>query len=112
LVALAATALAAGGCGFESSSTSVLAPTTASAGKTSASGTNSNNSNAATSPSLLGVWTSNSLPTGNSCGNFQYQIASQTATAISESFSAECGGGISLAGNVTGQIDGTTVTMT
>lgn len=112
LAALAATAVVAGGCGFESSSTSVLAPTAASAGKGSAAGTNSSNSNAAGAPSLLGVWTSNSLPTGNSCGNFQYEIASQTASAISGSFSAECGGGIALTGTVTGQIDGTTVTLT
>ncbi len=112
LVALAATALAAGGCGFERSSTSVLAPTAASAGKTSASGTNAGNADTTGAPSLVGVWTSNSLPTGNSCGNFQYQIASQTATAISGSFSAECGGGIVLSGTVTGQMNGTAVTLT
>jgi hypothetical protein len=59
-----------------------------------------------------GERTSNTLPSGSSCGNFQHHIATQTAGAIAGTFSAECGGGITLTGNATGQISDTTVALT
>jgi hypothetical protein len=107
LLGLVAASAIVGGCGFEQRS-SVLVPTSVD----SAPKTTVNGSNAAGSPSLVGVWTSGSLPTSSSCGSFQYQITSQTATTIAGTFSAVCGGGVTLNGSANGTIDGTTVTLT
>lgn len=103
---LFAAAVAAGGCAFERSS-SVTAPTAptvpGNTGGTPAPG----------SPSMLGMWVSNEvqLPSASSCGHFQYQITSQTSNSISGTFTAQCGNGLNVSGNASGQLNGTSVPL-
>lgn len=104
---LATTSLLTVACGFQHSS-SPLAPSTAGTSASAGSGSN-------TTSSLVGLWTSNALPalpTPSTCGNFQYQIMSQTATSIAGTFSGICGGGATISGNATGQLNGTSVPIT
>ena len=103
--------LAASGCGVERSST-VLGPSTSSA----ASGGSSSGATGTTAAGpMVGTWVSSAgataLATPTSCGNFQYQITSQTATTFAGTFTAACGTNITLSGNATGQINGTAVTI-
>jgi hypothetical protein len=62
------------------------------------------------------VWTSrdisSSLPGPNSCGNFQYQIANQTANSIDGTFTAMCGNNLVLSARVSGQVNGNNVAIT
>lgn len=109
LIAAAAASVLAAGCGFEHS-TNVLVPT--SVNGNSGTGT----SNTAATPSLVGTWASSTalptLPSASSCGNFQFQITTQTASNISGTFTAVCGDGLTIAGNASGQISGTAVAIT
>jgi hypothetical protein len=114
LALLGPVSLATTGCGLDRSS-SVLGPTSdnsAASGGSSGGATGTTGSGS----SLVGTWTSSNttpaLATPTSCGNFQYQITSQTATAISGTFSGTCGGGTTLSGNAVGQIDGTAIAIT
>jgi hypothetical protein len=107
LLPLAAAAIVASGCGLEHSS-SVLVPTAIDSNTKAAV----NTANSSAAPSLLGAWTSGSVPSASSCGNFQYEIATQTPASIAGTFSAVCGGGITLNGNATGEISGTSVALT
>ena len=104
---------ASAACSVERTST-VLGPTSsasAAAGKTS-------------TPSMLGTWvvqgtsataavTPSSLPSPlpdfSSCGNFRWQVTSQTATQVAGSFTADCTGGVAVNGDITGQLGGTTI---
>jgi len=107
-------------CGFEHS-TNVLVPTSVSTPSTTPSAGSSGSgpgagSTPTTTPSLVGTWSSTNatptLPNPSTCGNFQYQIASQTATSIAGTFTATCGGGLTISGNLTGQLNGTAVSIT
>jgi hypothetical protein len=103
---LLAAALVTGGCAFERT-TQVLtpgSPTTAATGGTSG----------AASTSLVGGWVSNTvtLPSPSSCGNFQYQIASQTATTIAGTFTATCGNGMVVSASANGSVSGNNVIVT
>jgi hypothetical protein len=75
-------------------------------------------STAASAPAagtLTGLWESNTLPvlpSPSSCGDFHYQISSQTASSISGTFTAVCGGGLSVSGNASGQLVGNSVPFT
>ncbi len=113
LLALLLIGVGAGACGFEHTS-STLAPSSTSSGGTSApAGTPG--STTSNSPSIVGVWTSavsGSLPSASTCGNFQYQIASQTATSIAGTFMATCGNGLTVSASVNGQLNGTNVSIT
>ena len=74
-------------------------------------------------PSMLGAWVLQnastasssttspitSLPDFSSCSNFTWTVSSQTATEASGKFSADCAGGVSVAGTITGQLGGATV---
>jgi hypothetical protein len=62
---------------------------------------------------MVGTWVSNEvqLPSPTSCGRFQYAVATQTATSISGTFSAECGGGLKVSGNASGELNGNTVNL-
>jgi hypothetical protein len=104
LVLVAVAALAAGGCAFERS-TQVLGPTAAS------SSTPGGSSGASGLP-LVGGWISNAtaLPSPSSCGNFQYQIATQTATSITGTFTANCGGML-VSASANGSLNGSNVTI-
>jgi hypothetical protein len=97
------------GCSFErSTSTSVTSPTAPSTGTPTPGGTP-----AGGAPQMVGMWVSNEvqLPSASSCGHFQYQITSQTATSISGTFTAQCGGGLNISGNASGQMNGTSVPL-
>jgi hypothetical protein len=91
--------------------TSVLGPTKTTSA-TTAAGTS-------TTPSLLGTWvvqgrttassvtaSDSTLPDFSSCGNFQWAVTSQTATEASGKFSADCAGGLSLVGTISGKLAG------
>jgi len=115
---LAAVSLVTIACGFEHQ-TSVLVPTSANGGAsapaTNAPPPSTPNPASGGTTSLVGTWLSNPLPTlpsPNSCGNFQYQIASQTATSIAGSFTAICGAGMTVSATLTGQLNGTAVSIT
>jgi hypothetical protein len=108
---LVAAAVLTAGCGFQHS-TSVTAPTAAS--NSSGAGT-STSTNTSTTPSLVGVWTSAALPelpSPTTCGNFQYQVATQTASTIAGTFTGLCGGGMAMTGTASGQLNGTAVAIT
>src|SRR4030095_15632377 len=47
----------------------------------------------------------------SSCGHFQYQIASQTPSSISGTFTAQCGSNLNISGNASGQLNGSTVQL-
>src|SRR4051812_13267470 len=117
LATLAAAALMTTACGFEHS-TDVLAPTAvnAPAATPAAGGGAPGSGGTSSAPSLVGTWTSTNatptLPSPSTCGNFQYQIASQTSSSIAGTFTATCGGGLTISGNLTGQLDGTAVSIT
>jgi hypothetical protein len=109
--ALAAASLLTAACGFQHSS-GPLAPTATS---TTTTTTPAAGTNPAGTPSLVGLWTSNTLPvlpSPTTCGNFQYQITSQTAASIAGTFSGLCGGGLAISGNASGQLNGTSVPTT
>ena len=62
---------------------------------------------------MVGMWVS-AAPTGGSvgpdlhgCGDFQWNIASQTATAANGTFTMSCQGGVTLAGSGSAQLSGT-----
>ena len=108
-VVLAASVLAAG-CAFEHTAT-MLAPS--SAGPANTTGTGS--ASAPATPSLVGLWVSNALPTlpsPSSCGDFRYEITSQTPTSVAGTFTAVCGGGLMASGSATGQLNGNSVPLT
>src|SRR5262245_37045137 len=108
LVTLLIASTTVGGCAFERSTTT-LAPTAPSV--PTAPGANPTPSGS--TPQLTGTWVSNEvqLPSASSCGHFQYQITSQTANSISGTFSAQCGGGLNISGNASGQLNGTSVPL-
>jgi hypothetical protein len=120
IVASLAAALITTACGFEHT-TSVLVPTslpTATSSTPSAGNGAGNGPGVSTpsTPSLVGTWASASaaptLPDPSTCGNFTYQIASQTSSSISGTFTAVCGGGLAIAGSVSGTLNGTAVSIT
>jgi hypothetical protein len=99
--------VAAAGCGYQHS-TNLVAPTSTDGSRPS------NNAPTGSGP-LVGTWTSNALPsvpTNGRCGNFQYQITSQTPTTIGGTFTGICAGGLTISGNANGQLDGTNVALT
>lgn len=95
-------------CGFERS-THALNPTAPSPTINDGGGT----APTTPSPSLVGGWLSSdvTLPSSSSCGNFQYQIASQTATTIAGTFTATCGT-LVVSASANGQLNGNNVTIT
>ena len=111
-------------CGFEHS-TNVLVPTSVDTSKGTPSAGNGGNGGTGnppgtgtttSTPSLVGTWASSSaaptLPNPSTCGNFQYQITSQTSSSIAGTFTGTCGGGLGISGNASGQVNGTAVSIT
>lgn len=107
---LVAVVAATTACSVERTSTSVLAPsssavTAAVAGKSS-------------SPSLVGTWVLQNrvsassvsakaitgLPDFSSCTNFQWAVTTQTDVEASGQFSADCAGGMNIAGTIAAQM--------
>jgi len=63
-----------------------------------------------TTVSLVGGWLSSQLPNPNSCGNFQYQIATQTATTVAGTFTATCGN-LVVSASANGALNGNNVSI-
>jgi hypothetical protein len=79
LVTLVAASTFATACGYEHTSSRGLAP--------SSTGTAPAANNAPATSPLVGMWVSAqaiTIPSAASCGNFQWEITSQTATSITE----------------------------
>jgi hypothetical protein len=96
------------GCEFARGSNAV-APSNTSEGSAS------NGSNT----SFIGTWTSAvtsdvkaALPDPKSCSNFTWNVAAQTATSASGTFSLTCLGSITVSGTASGAINGSNVTIT
>jgi hypothetical protein len=56
---------------------------------------------------LVGTWTAPTdltLPAPSSCRNFEWSITSQSPTAIVGSFRADCGGGVAISANASGNL--------
>jgi hypothetical protein len=107
LAAILAAGLVTVGCGFDHGASSTTSPTPASGG--SSGGASSS------AMSLAGIWMSNALPAGvpdkASCGNFQFEATSQTATSVTGTFMGQCGGGLVLSGHASGQLNGDEATI-
>jgi hypothetical protein len=96
---LLALAALAGACGFEQQTTihAPSSPTPASSGT----------GGSASSGPMVGTWTSDTgltIPDVSTCGNFQWQIADQSETSLSGTFSASCGGSLTIMGSGTGSM--------
>jgi hypothetical protein len=105
-IAIASTLTVA--CGFEHTSTNLLAPTPGPAQPPPG------NTQPPPSP-MLGTWVSAGLPPNpspNTCANFRYQITAHVGTTISGGFTGECASGLTISGNATGQLNGTALTLT
>jgi len=116
LCAFVVSAALASACGFEHSR-NVLVPTDVSHSTTTAS---AGAPSAAPGTSLIGTWSEpahvrasglTSLPAPDSCSAFQFTMTSQSATAASGSFTAQCPGDLALAGTISGQLGGPTIPM-
>jgi hypothetical protein len=107
---LLAVLAASAACSVERTS-SVLGPTSAGAAKSS-------------TPSMLGTWvvqgplttasvktaaSPGALPDFSSCSNFRWEVTSQTATQVAGTFTADCAGDVTVRGNITGQLQATTI---
>jgi hypothetical protein len=95
------------GCGVSKSTTNVLGPTPVSSTPTPTNPGTVTGTGSTGTPSLVGSWSSptSTVPSPTSCTNFQFAIATQTATSILGTFSATCGSGLTLSGNVSGVLD-------
>jgi len=104
LVVLVAASVFADACAFEQHS-DILAPSGPGTGVVS---------NIPVGPSYLGTWASTqsvTTPTPSTCGNFQWQVTSQTATSIAGNFSIACAAGLTISGSATGQLNGKAVSI-
>lgn len=96
--ALALSAALFGGCSFEQRTTLHL---------TEPTGTSTDTTAATTDGPLLGTWASDAgpvIPDLMTCGNFEWQIASQSDSGLSGSFSAVCGGNLTITGSGAGSV--------
>jgi hypothetical protein len=107
----------ASACGFDHSR-NVLVPTDTSTSTTTTTTSAGPQVGTPVMPSLLGTWKQTSvfgdraltsLPTPNSCSAFQFTMTSQTATAATGSFTAQCPGNLTLTGTISGQLGGATI---
>ncbi len=58
---------------------------------------------------LVGVWASDAgftIPDVSTCGEFQWQVSSQSDSALNGSFSATCGGNLTISGTAHGTMAG------
>jgi len=95
------------GCGFSKSTTNVLGPTPAASTPAPTPAGPVTGTGSTGAPTLVGNWSSptSTVPSPSSCTSFQFTIATQTATTILGTFSATCGLGLALGGNVSGVLD-------
>jgi len=109
LMTVVAVSLLVTACGFESKSTSILAPTASTSNPSIGGG------GTTSLPSYVGTWASQTLttlPSVSTCGNLQWNVTSQTVSALSGTFSAVCAGNLTVSGTASGQLNGTTIPMT
>jgi hypothetical protein len=109
LTMVAVASLLATACGFESKS-SVLVPTAPSNNVSAGGG-----SGGTSTSSYVGTWASQTLttlPSPSECGNLQWNVTSQSASAIAGTFSAVCAGNLTVSGTASGQLNGATIPMT
>lgn len=107
---IAVAAVTVGACGFQHSSSTLSPSSTTNATTTTPAGT----PGASNSPSIVGVWNSQvtpTLPSASTCGNFQYQIASQTGNSIAGTFMGSCGNGLTVTASANGTLNGNSVTI-
>jgi hypothetical protein len=118
LCAFLAAAALASACGVEHTR-NVLVPTDNSSATSSVTGVTPS-TGVPVLASLVGTWTEpraisasaiGSLPTPNSCAAFQFTMTSQTPSAASGSFTAQCPGNLTLSGTISGQLGGATIPM-
>ena len=109
LSSLAALVAANTACSLERTSSS-LAPSSVSVATATTSA----------SKSIIGTWVSaNTLSTAaltalvplSSCGNFQWNVTSQTATSATGTFAAVCPGPYNVAGTIVAQLGGATIPL-
>lgn len=108
LAAIAVSSVLSVACGFEHTSTNLMAPTPATTPPPQGT------ANPAVSP-MIGTWVSAPLTpqsSPNSCGSFRYEITAHVGTTISGGFTGQCANGLVLSGNATGQLNGAALTMT
>lgn len=110
LITLAIAVTLATACGFEHHESNPFAPTSGGSNGDSGPGTSTS------SGPMIGTWASQgaaTIPSVSSCGNFSWQISSQSANSLSGNFYAECGGNVAVSGTASGVLnDPTTVTIT
>ena len=109
LAAIAVVSVLAVGCGFEHTSTNLLAPSPGTPQPPRGPG------NPPPASAMIGTWVSPALPPGagpNTCAGFRYQVTAHVGTTISGGFTGECANGLTISGNATGQVNGTALTMT
>lgn len=101
LVGIAGCLLIAVACDFQHKESLGLAPSSVSGAGDSGSG------GSAAVASYVGAWASQNLQPidSNSCGNFEWNIISQSETSISGDFSALCLGMVQLSGTASGKIE-------
>jgi len=115
-------ALWAAGCGFQQKT--VIGPSGTgsttnngggSSGGSGGSGSGGSGSGSGSGGALVGTWSSDAiveLSQAGSCADFQWQITSQTSNSIAGTFSAVCGGSLTVTGSGTGQLNGDQVPIT
>jgi hypothetical protein len=102
-MAVVAASLMAGACTQFQSSREVLAPTAPSPLP-----------DGSPTGSLTGLWAAGTdpvLPSPSSCKNFQWIITNQSPSAITGSFTAECGGGVTISATASGTLVNPTTAM-
>jgi hypothetical protein len=57
-----------------------------------------------------GTWASTTAVSTDACGDFKWQISELTTTSAKGTFSATCTGGVTLAGNAEGTLNGAVLT--
>lgn len=108
------------GCQFQNKSNVLLptAPSSTGSSSNSSSGSTSGSSSTPSTPApsgsapAVGTWAAPNLaglPNISSCTNFQWQISSLSATALSGTISAVCGGVVGVSAEVTGEMSGSDV---
>jgi hypothetical protein len=102
IVAVVAIAAAVfGACSFEQKTT-MNSPSSA---------TTSVAADGSSSSALIGLWASQAsftIPDISTCGGFEWSISSQGATAVAGTFSAKCGGNLTVSGNASGSLESPT----
>jgi hypothetical protein len=117
ILTLAAAAALVTACGSDSRS-GVLAPSAVESSPAAvvslSSGTPNRNHPSSYPPALalLGTWASDAPGNPSSCGNFQWEVTSQSPTSMSGNFSVQCPGGLTVSGTASGELNGDQVPMT